>query len=216
MNIVMMGPPGAGKGTQAKFLSQKFDIPHISTGDMLREEISSGTRLGKRVEEIIKNGKLVQDDLMIDIIKERLSRGDVANGFILDGFPRTLSQAKALDELLNSIDKRVEYSIYVEVPEKVIVERLSARRVCPACGRIYNMISNPPQRDETCDVCGVKLVTRDDDKPETVRERYRIYTEMTKPVIDYYRDRNVLFTVDGTLSVEKVREMLLNIVGGTK
>ncbi len=216
MNIVMMGPPGAGKGTQAKFLSQKFGIPHISTGDMLREEISSGTQLGKRVEEIIKSGKLVQDDLMIDIIKERLSRGDVANGFILDGFPRTLSQAKALDELLNSIDKRVEYSIYVEVPEKVIVERLSARRVCPACGRIYNMISNPPQRDEICDVCGVKLVTRDDDKPETVRERYRIYTEMTKPVIDYYRDRNVLFTVDGTLSVEKVREMLLNIVGGTK
>lgn len=216
MNIVMMGPPGAGKGTQAKFLSQEFGIPHISTGDMLREEISAGTPLGKKVEEILKSGKLVEDKLMIDIIRERLSRKDVEKGFILDGFPRTLSQAEALDELLESLHKRVEYSIYVEVPEKVIVERLSARRVCPKCGRIYNMISNPPKHDEICDVCGVKLITRDDDKPETVRERYKIYTEMTEPVINYYRKRNVLFTVNGTLDVEKVKEMLLNIVGGTK
>jgi adenylate kinase len=214
MNIVMMGPPGAGKGTQAKFLSQKFGIPHISTGDMLREEISAGSPLGRKVEEIIKSGKLVEDSLMIDIIKERLSRKDVEKGFILDGFPRTLSQAEALDKLLDSMGKGIQYSIYVEVPEAVIVQRLSARRVCPQCGRIYNMISNPPKHDETCDVCGVKLIIRDDDKPETVKERYKIYAEMTAPVIDYYRKRNILFTVDGTLSVEKVKEILLNIVGG--
>ena len=214
MNIVMLGPPGAGKGTQAKFLSQKFGIPHISTGDMLREEISAGSPLGKKVEEIIKSGKLVEDNLMIDIIKERLSRKDVEKGFILDGFPRTLSQAEALDKLLNSIGKSIQYSIYVEVPEAVIIQRLSARRVCPQCGRIYNMISNPPKHDEICDVCDVKLIVRDDDKPETVKERYKVYAEITAPVIDYYRKRNILFTVDGTLNVEKVKEMLLNIVGG--
>ncbi|WP_456399258.1 adenylate kinase [Mesoaciditoga sp.] len=214
MNIVMLGPPGAGKGTQAKFLSQEFSIPHISTGDMLREEIAAGSPLGKKVEEIIKSGKLVEDKLMIDIIRERLSRKDVGKGFILDGFPRTLSQAEALDELLKSMEKAIEYSVYVEVPENVVVERLSARRVCPKCGRIYNMISNPPKHDETCDVCGVKLITRDDDKPETVKKRYEVYMEQTTPVIDYYRKRNILFTVDGTLNVEKVKEMLLNMVGG--
>lgn len=214
MNIVMLGPPGAGKGTQAKFLSQEFSIPHISTGDMLREEIAAGSPLGKKVEEIIKSGKLVEDKLMIDIIRERLSRKDVEKGFILDGFPRTLSQAEALDELLKSMEKAIEYSVYVEVPENVVVERLSARRVCPKCGRIYNMISNPPKHDETCDVCGVKLITRDDDKPETVKKRYEVYMEQTTPVIDYYRKRNILFTVDGTLNVEKVKEMLLNMVGG--
>ncbi len=214
MNIVMLGPPGAGKGTQAKFLSQEFSIPHISTGDMLREEISAGSPLGKKVEEIIKSGKLVEDKLMIDIIRERLSRKDVEKGFILDGFPRTLSQAEALDELLKSMQKAIEYSVYVKVPENVVVERLSARRVCPKCGRIYNMISNPPKHDETCDVCGVKLITRDDDKPETVKKRYEVYMEQTTPVIDYYRKRNILFTVDGTLNVEKVKEMLLNMVGG--
>lgn len=213
MNIVMLGPPGAGKGTQAKFISKEFAIPHISTGDMLREEMSAHSELGKRVEKVIKSGKLVEDSLMIEIVKDRLSRSDVEKGFILDGYPRTLSQAESLDELLKLLGKDVEYAFYVEVPEDVIIKRLSARRVCPQCGRIYNLISNPPKVDELCDVCHVPLITRDDDKPETVERRYRVYYEMTFPVIEYYRKKNILFTIDGTLAVEKVKDMLLNILG---
>ncbi len=213
MNIVMLGPPGAGKGTQAKFISKEFTIPHISTGDMLREEMSAHSELGKRVEEVIKSGKLVEDSLMIEIVKDRLSRSDVEKGFILDGYPRTLSQAESLDELLKLLGKNVEYAFYVKVPEDVIIRRLSARRVCPQCGRIYNLISNPPKVDEVCDVCHVPLTTRDDDKPETVEQRYRVYYEMTFPVTEYYRKKNILFTIDGTLAVEKVKDMLLNILG---
>ncbi len=213
MNIVMLGPPGAGKGTQAKFISEKFAIPHISTGDMLREEMAAHSDLGKRVEEVIKSGKLVEDSLMIEIVKDRLSRSDVEKGFILDGYPRTLSQAESLDELLKLLKKRIKYAIYVEVPENIIIERLSSRRVCPQCGRIYNLISNPPKVNELCDVCHVPLVIRDDDKPDVVKRRYDVYYEMTFPVIEYYRKRNALFTIDGTLAVEKVKDMLLNILG---
>ncbi len=213
INIVMMGPPGAGKGTQAKYLSQKFGIPHISTGDMLREEMTCGSELGKKVEDVIKSGGLVSDELMVDIIKERLSRKDVENGFILDGFPRTVSQAKALDTLLSSLGQKIGYVLYVEVPEEVVVKRLSARRVCPKCGRIYNMVSNPPKKDEECDVCGVKLIVRDDDKPETVRKRFEVYMKQTAPVIHYYRERGKLFTVDGTLNVEEVRSELIKFLG---
>ncbi len=213
MNIVMMGPPGAGKGTQAKYISERFVIPHISTGDMLREEMSAQSDLGKKVEEVIKSGKLVDDSLMIEIVKVRLSRPDVEKGFVLDGYPRTLSQAESLDKLLRHLGKDVEYALYVEVPKDVIIERLSSRRVCPKCGHIYNLISNPPKAEGICDVCHVPLVTREDDKPDVVKRRYDVYYEMTFPVIEYYRKRNVLFTIDGTLAVEKVKDMLLNILG---
>lgn len=216
MNIIMLGPPGAGKGTQAKFISGKFSLPHISTGDMLRDEMEKKTDLGKRVEEIINAGKLVEDDLMVAIIKKRLSRSDTESGFILDGFPRTVSQAQSLDEILKSMGKRIEFVLYVEVPEDVVVKRLSSRRVCPKCGRAYNTISNPPRDDNLCDVCHVSLIIRRDDKPETVRNRYRVYLDLTLPVIEYYRKQNVLFTIDGTLPVEKVKDMVLNILGGAK
>ncbi len=215
-NIIMLGPPGAGKGTQAKFISKEFSIPHISTGDMLRDEMERKSELGRKVEEIVNSGKLVDDDLMVAIIKKRLTQPDVANGFILDGFPRTISQARALDKLLENIKKRVEFVLYVEVPEDILVQRLSARRVCPKCGRAYNVISNPPRDDNLCDVCHVPLVVRKDDKPETVRNRYRVYLDLTLPVIEYYRNRNVLFTIDGTLPVEKVKDMVLNILGGAE
>lgn len=214
MNLVLMGPPGAGKGTQAKFIAEKAGIPHISTGDMLREEMASGSELGKRVKEIVNSGKLVDDSLMIEIVKERLSKDDVAGGFILDGFPRTLAQSEKLDELMDSIDKKIEYVLYVDVPEEVIVKRLSSRRVCPKCGKSYNMISNPPSDGDKCDDCGTAIVARADDNPETIRNRYRVYEDSTEPVIEYYRNRNVLFTVDGTLPVEKVNDMVLNMIGG--
>ncbi len=214
MNIVMLGPPGAGKGTQAKFVSKKFGIPHISTGDMLREEMTAHSELGKRVEKVIKSGKLVEDSLMIEIVKDRLSQSDVEKGFILDGYPRTLSQAESLDELLELLGKEINYAIYVEVPESIIIDRLSSRRVCPQCGRIYNIVSNPPKIEGLCDVCHVPLVVRDDDKPDTVKRRYDVYYEMTFPAVEYYRKRDVLFTIDGTLAAENVKDMLLNILGG--
>ncbi len=213
IDIVMMGPPGAGKGTQAKFLSHKLDIPHISTGDMLREEMASGSDLGRKVENVIKSGGLVEDELMIDIIRERLSKKDVTKGFILDGFPRTISQAQALDDLLSSLKRAVDYALYIEVPEEIIVERLSSRRVCPKCGRVYNVITNPPKHDEECDVCGTKLIVRDDDKPETVRRRFEVYMKQTAPVIDYYREQGKLFTIDGKANVEEVRKELLSVLG---
>ncbi|BBJ27211.1 adenylate kinase [Athalassotoga saccharophila] len=216
MNIIFVGPPGAGKGTQAQVISKTFKIPHISTGDMLRNEMESGSELGKKVRDIINSGKLVDDAVMNQIVKERLSKPDTKNGFILDGFPRTLNQAKALDEILSSIGKKLDHVIYVDVPEKVIVERLSARRMCPKCGRNYNMITDPPKEDELCDDCHVPLITRDDDKPETVRNRYKVYLELTKPVIDYYSAKKLLFTVDGTLPVREVEEILIKMIEGKK
>ncbi|HEU23682.1 MAG: adenylate kinase [Mesoaciditoga sp.] len=216
MNIIFVGPPGAGKGTQAQVISKTFKIPHISTGDMLRSEMESGSELGNKVRDIINSGKLVDDAVMNQIVKERLSKPDTKNGFILDGFPRTLNQAKSLDGILSSIGKKIDYVIYVDVPEKIIVERLSARRMCPKCGRNYNMITDPPKEDELCDDCHVPLITRDDDKPETVRNRYKVYLELTKPVIDYYSAKKLLFTVDGTLPVKEVEKILIKMIEGNK
>lgn len=216
MNIIFVGPPGAGKGTQAQVISKTFNIPHISTGEMLRGEMESGSELGNKVKDIINSGKLVDDSVMNQIVRERLSRPDTKNGFILDGFPRTLNQAKALDQILSSIGKKLDHVFYVDVPENVIVERLSARRMCPKCGRNYNMITDPPKEDEMCDDCHVPLVTRDDDKPETVKKRYKVYLELTQPVIDYYRMKNLLFTVDGTLSVRKIEKILIEMIKGSK
>ncbi len=216
MNIIFVGPPGAGKGTQAQVISKTFKIPHISTGEMLRNEMESGSELGNKVKDIINSGKLVDDTVMNQIVKERLSKPDTKSGFILDGFPRTLNQAKALDEILFSIGKKLDHVIYVDVPENVIVERLSARRMCPKCGRNYNMITDPPKEDELCDDCHVPLITRDDDKPETVRNRYKVYLELTKPVINYYSAKKLLFTVDGTLPVKEVEEILIKMIKGSK
>ncbi|MGC8545224.1 adenylate kinase [Athalassotoga sp.] len=216
MNIIFVGPPGAGKGTQAQIVSKTFKIPHISTGDMLRAEMDSGSKLGNQVKDIVTSGKLVDDNLMNQIVKERLSKSDAVSGFILDGFPRTLNQAKSLDEILKSMGKQIDRVIYVDVPEKVIVERLSARRMCPKCGRNYNMITDPPKEDEMCDDCHVHLITRDDDKPETVKKRYEVYLELTSPVIAYYRQKNVLFTIDGTMKMKDIEKHLIEMIKGRK
>jgi len=216
MNIIFVGPPGAGKGTQAQIVSKTFKIPHISTGDMLRAEMDSGSKLGNQVKDIVTSGKLVDDDLMNQIVKERLSKSDAISGFILDGFPRTLNQAESLDEILKSMGKQIDRVIYVDVPENIIVERLSARRICPKCGRNYNMITDPPKEDEMCDVCHVHLITRDDDKPETVKKRYQVYLELTSPVIAYYRQKKVLFTIDGTMKMKDIEKHLIEMIKGRK
>jgi|UniRef100_A0A7V3RES2 adenylate kinase len=216
MNIIFIGPPGAGKGTQAQFVSKKFGIPHISTGEMLRAQMESGTALGNKVKDVINAGKLVDDELMNEIVKERLSQKDAQKGFILDGFPRTLNQSKALDKILESMGKKVEYAIYVKVPESVIIERLSARRLCPKCGRNYNMITDPPKEDETCDVCHVHLITREDDRPETIKKRYEVYLSLTEPVIGYYEIKGTLFNIDGTLPVETIEKNIQKVIKGDK
>ncbi|QTA38702.1 adenylate kinase [Thermosipho ferrireducens] len=212
MNIVFLGPPGAGKGTYAKKLVELLGIPHISTGDMFREAISSGSELGKKVEEIVNKGELVPDDLTNAIVKDRLSKADCRKGFILDGFPRTLAQAKALDEILKSLNKSIEYAMYFEVSENVVVERISNRRICSKCGKIYNLITLPPKRKDFCDECGGKLYQRDDDKEDVVRRRYKIYMENTAPVIEFYRNQNKLFTINGAEGVEVVIKEVLNII----
>ncbi len=210
MNVIFIGPPGAGKGTQAQSISKEFKIPHISTGEMLRSQMESGTKLGNQVKEIVTSGKLVDDTLMNEIVARRLSDNDAQNGFILDGFPRTLNQAEALDKILEAMKKKVEYVFYIEVPENVIIDRLSARRVCPRCGRNYNMITDPPKEDETCDICHVHLVTRDDDKPATIKKRYELYLSLTEPLIEYYKGKGVLFTIDGTLTVDEIKKSIIN------
>jgi len=210
--MVFLGPPGAGKGTYAKELVKLFNIPHISTGDMFREAVASGSELGKKVEEILKRGDLVPDDLTISIVKDRLSKEDCKNGFILDGFPRTVDQAKALDEILNFLGRELGYAFYFEVNEEVVVQRITNRRICKNCGKIYNLLTMPPKVDGKCDVCGGELFQREDDREEVVRNRYKVYMENTYPVIEYYQKQNKLFTIDGASGVDSVIKEVLNIV----
>ncbi len=214
MNIVLMGPPGAGKGTQAKRIAHKYNIPHISTGDMLREAVAAGNDLGLKVKEIMEKGLLVPDTLMIGLVKERLSRGDARNGFILDGFPRTVEQAGALDEMLEELDRKVDVVLLVNSSEEVVVDRISSRRVCPKCGKVYNLLTIKPHIDGLCDVDGSELVQRDDDLPETVRSRYRVYVEKTAPVIDYYSNSEVFFLdIDGSGNIDEVVEEIFGLLG---
>ncbi|HHF08162.1 MAG: adenylate kinase [Thermotogae bacterium] len=208
MNLVLMGPPGAGKGTQAKVISKKFNIPHISTGDMLREAVAAGTDLGKRVAHILEEGLLVPDELMFAIVKERLQREDTSNGFILDGYPRTVAQAQKLKEILQELGKNLDAVILITSTEEEVVKRISSRRVCPSCGRVYNLLTLKPRQDNLCDDCGTELIQRKDDLPHTVRERYRIYVEKTAPVLEFYRKSGVLKTVDGSRPLEEVSKDL--------
>lgn len=212
IDLVFLGPPGAGKGTYAKELVKILGIPHISTGDMFREAVASGSELGKKVKEIMDRGDLIPDDIVNAVVKERLSKPDCEKGFILDGYPRTVEQARALDEMLKEMNRELMWAIFFDAPEDVVVVRLTNRRICPKCGRIYNLLTSPPKEDNLCDVCKVPLVQRDDDKEEVVRRRYKVYMEKTVPVVEYYEKRGKLQRLDGTAGVENVVKEVLNLV----
>ncbi|MEN3042660.1 MAG: adenylate kinase [Fervidobacterium sp.] len=216
MNLIFLGPPGAGKGTYAKRIVEKYGIPHISTGDIFREAIAKGTELGKKVQDIVNSGNLVPDELTNALVEERLKQPDCENGFILDGYPRTINQAQALDIMLKNMKKELDGALYFEVDEETVVQRISTRRVCAKCGKVYNVITLPPKIEGRCDDCNSELIQREDDKEEIVRGRYRVYIEKTSPLIEYYRNQNKLFTLDGGKSVEEVMKMLFNILGGIK
>ena len=207
--IVLLGAPGAGKGTQAKILAQKLGLPHISSGDIFRENLKNNTELGRLAREYMSKGELVPDDVTIAMIRERLSRPDCAQGAILDGFPRTPAQAEALDAMLQELGGKVDVVPFIHVPEEVLVERLSGRWICRANGHIFHEKFNPPKVPGVCDYDGSELYQREDDRPEVVRERIRVYYEQTAPLIEYYRQRGLLREIDGTQPIEQVTEALL-------
>ena len=213
MKIVMLGAPGAGKGTQAKMIAAKYRIPHISTGDIFRANIKNGTELGKKAKSYMDQGLLVPDELTVDLVIDRLAQDDCKNGYILDGFPRTIPQAEALDAALAKLGEKMDYAIDVDVPDENIVSRMSGRRACTGCGATYHIVYNPSKKGECCEVCGEKLILRDDDKPETVQKRLNVYHEQTQPLIDYYTKQSILRTVDGTQDMNDVFAEIVKILG---
>ena len=204
MKIVMLGAPGAGKGTQAKMIAAKYDIPHISTGDIFRANIKNNTELGKKAKTYMDQGMLVPDELTLELIMDRFKQPDCANGYVLDGFPRTIPQAEALTEALKAEGSNLDFAINVEVPDANIVNRMSGRRACLSCGGTYHIVYNPTKTEGICDACGGELVLRDDDKPETVAKRLDVYHTQTQPLIDYYAGQQILKEVDGTKDVAEV------------
>jgi adenylate kinase len=212
MKIIMLGAPGAGKGTQAKKLAAKYSIPHISTGDIFRANIKNGTELGKKAKVYMDQGLLVPDELVVDLIMDRFQEPDCANGYVLDGFPRTIPQAEALDAALARNNDRIEYAIDVDVADAVIIKRMSGRRACVACGATYHIVNIPPKKEGICDVCGKELILRDDDKPETVEKRLKVYHEQTQPLIDYYKGKGILKSVDGTKDPEVTFDEIVSIL----
>ncbi len=212
MRITLMGPPGSGKGTQAQRLVEKYQVPQISTGDLLRAAVAAGTPLGQQAKAIMERGELVPDELVIGIIRERLAEDDTQRGFILDGFPRTVNQARALDELLADLDRPLQGAILLEVDEEALVKRISGRRVCERCGAVYNIYSNPPQKEGICDACGGPLIQRADDNEDTVRQRLKVYREQTAPVLEYYRDQGKLHVVAGVGDVDTIFQTLCRVI----
>ncbi len=204
MNLMVFGAPGAGKGTQAKFLVQKYNIPQISTGDMLRSAIAQKTDMGLEAKKYMDAGELVPDETIIGIIKDRLEEDDCKNGFILDGFPRTITQAKALDELMKSSGKKLDFVLSFDVPDELIIQRIAGRRVCPKCGASYHVEFNPPKTQDICDACGSKLIIRKDDNADTVKNRLLNYHSQTSPLIDFYKDMGVFVRIDGSQELNKV------------
>lgn len=213
MKIIMLGAPGAGKGTQAKQIADKYSIPHISTGDIFRANLKAGTELGKKAKEYMDQGLLVPDELTCDLVMDRIGQEDCKNGFVLDGFPRTIPQAEALDNALSKINQTMDYAIDVDVPDENIINRMSGRRACLNCGATYHIVSIPTKVEGICDRCGNQVVLRDDDQPETVKKRLDVYHEQTQPLIDYYKKQNILKTVDGTQPMEKVFDAIVEILG---
>ena len=212
MRIVMLGAPGAGKGTQAEKIAEKYGLPHISTGDIFRKNIKEGTALGREAKGYMDAGKLVPDELTVRLLLDRTASDDCKKGYILDGFPRTIPQAEALDAELNKLGETIDYAIDVEVPDENIVGRMSGRRACPKCGATYHIEFIPPKKEDVCDECGESLIIRDDDRPETVKNRLKVYHEQTQPLIDYYEKKNVLHTVDGTKDVQEVFKAVTSIL----
>lgn len=213
MKIIMLGAPGAGKGTQAKRIAEKYGIPHISTGDIFRANIKEGTELGMKAKEFMDQGLLVPDEVTIGMLLDRIKKEDCVNGYVLDGFPRTIPQAESLTKALEEMGQKIDYAVDVDVPDENIVSRMSGRRACITCGATYHVQFAPPKAEGICDKCGAELVLRDDDKPETVQKRLAVYHEQTQPLIDYYRRAGVLVSVDGTQSMAQVFESIVKIFG---
>lgn len=213
MKIIMLGAPGAGKGTQAIKLAEKYKIPHISTGDIFRANIKKGTELGKKAKTYMDQGLLVPDELVVDLVVDRVGQEDAKNGYVLDGFPRTIPQAKALDKALDEINEKVDYAVNVEVPDENIVNRMAGRRACVACGATYHLVYIPTKVEGICDNCSGELMLRDDDKPETVKKRLAIYHEQTQPLIDYYKEKDILMEVDGTKDMAEVFSAIVKVLG---
>ena len=213
MKIIMLGAPGAGKGTQAKMIAEICGIPHISTGDIFRANIKNGTELGAKAKEYMDKGLLVPDELVCDLVVDRIQQADCEKGYILDGFPRTIPQAEALEAALNAIEQKLDYAIDIDVPDENIINRMSGRRACVGCGATYHVVFNPTKVEGKCDVCGESLILRDDDKPETVKKRLDVYHTQTQPLIDFYTERKVLVEVDGTQSMDKVFDDIMKILG---
>jgi len=212
MHLILFGAPGAGKGTQAKLISANYHIPQISTGDMLREAVKSKSDLGKKAGAIIAEGQLVPDEIMLGLIEERISRDDCKNGFILDGYPRTLVQAENLDSLLERIHMPRLICIEIRVPDKIITRRLISRRICEKCGTDYNIMTNPPPADSICVKCGGKILRRKDDKESIIKKRLMVYQEQTEPIREHYQKKGVFFEIDGSQSINQVSESVNNIL----
>ena len=209
MRLILLGPPGAGKGTQAKRVIEEFYIPHISTGDIFRKNIKEKTELGQKVEGLLAEGKLVPDELTIEIVWDRLDQEDCKNGFLLDGFPRTIPQAEALDEGLAKRGLKLDRVLNIDVDKDSLVKRLSGRRVCPNCGASYHIDNNPPKVEGICDVCQTPVIQREDDKEQTVLDRIKVYDSQTKPLVDFYNKQDLVFTVDGTLPIDEITNKLV-------
>lgn len=213
MKVIMLGAPGAGKGTQAKMIADKYGIPHISTGDIFRANIKNGTELGKEAKSYMDKGLLVPDELTVRLLLDRVAQDDCGNGYVLDGFPRTIPQAEVLDAELTKLGEKVDYAVNVDVPDENIINRMSGRRACLNCGATYHIVSIPPKKEGICDTCGSELVIRDDDQPETVKNRLNVYHEQTQPLIDYYEAKGVLRSVDGTHPMAEVFDAIVGILG---
>ena len=213
MKLIMLGAPGAGKGTQAKRIAAKYGIPHISTGDIFRANIKNGTELGKKAQTYMDQGLLVPDELVCDLVVDRIQQSDCEKGYVLDGFPRTIPQAEALTAALEKLGTGIDYAINVEVPDANILNRMAGRRACLGCGATYHVEFNPPKQEGVCDTCGAELVLRDDDKPETVQKRLDVYHEQTQPLIDYYTKAGKLAEVDGTKDMDDVFAAIVDLLG---
>lgn len=214
MNLVLMGLPGAGKGTQAEKIVEEYKIPHISTGDMFRAAMKEGTELGLKAKSFIDKGELVPDEVTIGIVRERLGKNDCEKGFLLDGFPRTVAQAEALEEILKELNKKIDYVINIEVDQEILMERLTGRRICKDCGATYHLVFNPPTKSDVCDKCGGELYQRADDNEETVANRLEVNLKQTQPLLDFYADKGYLRNINGQQPIDQVFVDISALLGG--